>query len=176
MLAKNILELVHKVKPLSSRCTLLIGNKADLKHVRQVEQRDARKLAEDFGVQFLECSAAEDYEDISGCFTRLLVEAMIVQSSKKHSWDDQNGEEVRQQENKIRKRSVSLSQAPSRDSNNNTSSLNLKEKKDSVVRISDERIPSPVEIREPVPQRKQSLRRKISGIGSKLVGSGQNNR
>lgn len=175
-LAKNILELIHKLKPLSSRCTLLIGNKCDLKHIRQVEQREGRKLAYDFGVQFLECSAAENYEDISSCFTRLLVEAMIVQSSKKHSWDNQNGDEVRQQENKIRKRSISLSHGPCKDNNYNNTFFATREKKDSVIR-NDERIPSPSEMRDPpAQQRKQSLRRKISGIGSKLVGSGQSNR
>jgi len=182
-MAKNILELIHKVKPLSSRCTLLIGNKCDLIHLRQVDKREAWKLAEDFGVQFLECSAAENYEDIFSSFTKLLVEAMIAQNSKKHSWDDQNCEEAKQQETKLRKRSLSTSQAFPRDNNNNnnnnntsSSFLGLREKKDSIIKI-DERIPSPTESRDtPAPQRKQSLRRKISGIGSKLVGSGQNNR
>ena len=187
--AKNILELIHKVKPLSSRCTLLIGNKCDLIHLRQVDKREAWKVAEDYGVQFLECSAAENYEDIFSSFTKLLVEAMITQNSKKHSWDDQNCEEAKQQETKLRKRSLSTGQAfatmTTRDNNNNnnnnnnnssSSFLGLREKKDSMIKI-DERIPSPTESRDtPAPQRKQSLRRKISGIGSKLVGSGQSNR
>ncbi|XP_066931660.1 ras-related and estrogen-regulated growth inhibitor-like isoform X2 [Clytia hemisphaerica] len=176
-LARHILEIIDKIKPLSSRCTLLIGNKCDLMHLRQVPKSDAKKLADDFGVHFLECSAAENYDDIFSSFTRLLVEAMIAQSAKKHSWDDQNADDVKQNENRLRKRSLSTGQAPSKDSNNNTSFLGgLREKKDSMIKI-DERIPSPVEQRDtPAPQRKQSLRRKISGIGSKLVGSGQSNR
>ena len=93
--AKNILELINKIKPLSSRCTLLIGNKCDLCHLRQVDKKDAKKLADDFGVPFLECSAAENYDDIFSSFTKLLVEAMIAQSTKKHSWDDQNSDDVK---------------------------------------------------------------------------------
>lgn len=142
-------------------------------HLRQVERCDGKKLADDFGVPFLECSAAENYDDIFSSFTKLLVEAMIAQSAKKHSWDDQNSGDVKQSENRLRKRSLSTGQAPCKDINNNNQSM-FGVKKDSIIKI-DERIPSPVSD-TPVPQRKQSLRRKISGIGSKLVGSSQSNR
>lgn len=145
--------------------------------MRQVEKREAKRLASDFGVQFLECSASENYEDVCSSFTRLIFEAMIVQSAKKHSWDSRDGEDCKQQENRIRKRSQSHSQALlMKDSNNNLSGK--KEDKKDILRPAEiDRIPSPTESsREtPAPQRKQSLRRKISGIGSKLVGS-QNNR
>ena len=178
--ARSILELVNKIKPLSSRCTLLIGNKSDLHHLRQVEWTDGKRLGNDYGVPFLECSAAENYDDIFSSFSKLLVEAMIAQSAKKHSWDDQNSGDAKQSENRLRKRSLSTGQAPCKDdnNNNNVSMFSARtDKKDSMIKI-DERIPSPVDSsREtPVPQRKQSLRRKISGIGSKLVGSSQSNR
>ena len=178
MVARSILELINKIKPLSTRCTLLIGNKCDLVHFRQVDRCDGKRLADDFGVPFLECSAAENYDDIFSSFTKLLVEAMIAQSAKKHSWDDQNSGDAKQSENRLRKRSLSTGQAPSKDSNNNNQSMFAvrADKKDSMVKI-EERIPSPVDSRDtPIPQRKQSLRRKISGIGSKLVGSSQSNR
>ena len=174
--AKHVLELIHKVKPLNSRCTLLIGNKSDLKHLRQVEKREAKRLASDYGVQFLECSASESYEDVCNSFTRLIVEAMIVQSAKKHSWDTQEAEECKQSENRIRRRSQSQGQATLRDSNNNTNNNITSNKKELVRQADIDRIPSPELPRDtPLPQRKQSLRRKISGIGSKLVGS-QNSR
>lgn len=145
--------------------------------MRQVEKREARRLASDYGVQFLECSASENYEDVCNSFTRLIVEAMIVQSAKKHSWDSRDAEECKQQENRIRKRSQSHSQASLMRDGNNNSSSKKDDKKELLRPVELDRIPSPTEtIREtPIPQRKQSLRRKISGIGSKLVGS-QNNR
>ena len=122
--ARNILEHVSRIKPLSSRCTLLIGNKCDLMHQRQVKRCEGKKLADDFGVPFLECSAAENYDDIFSSFTKLLVEAMIAQSAKKHSWEDQNNNgDAKHSENRLRKRSMSTGQAPCKDMNNNNQSM-----------------------------------------------------
>lgn len=181
LIANHILEIVHKLKPLSSGCTLLLGNKSDLKHFRQVEKREAKRLAKDYGVHFTECSASETYDEIHRSFTQLILKVLLVRNATKLSFDSSDDEKSKPKEKTRARRRRSLSQPQSHWARASNKSPDLEEgKKDSVSSIKSidlVRTPSPTERRReqrrdmPRQARKQSLRRKISGIGSRIVGS-----
>ncbi|XP_064169467.1 ras-related and estrogen-regulated growth inhibitor-like protein isoform X2 [Anguilla rostrata] len=54
----------------------LVGNKQDLCHARQVCEEEGRTLARENRCHFQEVSAAEDHQEISGLFTRLIRQVM----------------------------------------------------------------------------------------------------
>eukprot|EP00794_Sanderia_malayensis_P012701 gene12701-14005_t len=83
--AQKILQLIHETKPLEPGCTLLMGNKKDLRHLRQVTKKDGKRLSIHYGVRFSECSAAECYEDLYNTVMRLLLEALVVVKAKQHT-------------------------------------------------------------------------------------------
>lgn len=53
---------------------ILLANKADLVHVRQVEAQQGPALASTLGCYFYEVSASEDYSQVQGAFHRLCTE------------------------------------------------------------------------------------------------------
>jgi Ras-related protein Rab-1A len=56
-----------------STCKILIGNKADMAHERQVTQEEAKKKAEDLGVAFIETSA-KDATNVETAFQMMSAE------------------------------------------------------------------------------------------------------
>jgi len=63
---------------------ILIGNKCDLAHLRQVDTEEARKLAEKHNVSFLETSAANN-TNVELAFTSLLKEIYKAQKKGKNT-------------------------------------------------------------------------------------------
>ena len=66
---------------------ILIGNKSDLAHLRQVDTEEARKFAEKHNVSFLETSAANN-TNVDLAFTSLLQE--IYKTQKKNKGGGEN--------------------------------------------------------------------------------------
>ena len=171
MIANHILEIIHKLNP-NSGCALLLGNKSDLKHLRVVEKHEARRLAVNYGVQFMECSASENYDDIHSAFTRLIFEALLVQQAKQFSSTEQKTEEEKP---KQRRRSYSSPQSAllfPKDYRSiaDEDRLDSLKSTESIVIQSDAHRSDNTQRH----QRKNSIRRKISGLGSRIVGSHMN--
>eukprot|EP00795_Rhopilema_esculentum_P005105 gene5105-224_t len=82
--AEKILQMIHESKPLEQGCTLLLGNKEDLGHLREVSSKEGKRLSVHYGVRFNEVSAAEGYENVYNTIMKLLVEALVVEKAKQH--------------------------------------------------------------------------------------------
>jgi len=72
---------------------ILIGNKCDLAHLRQVDTEEARKFAEKHNVSFLETSAAND-TNVELAFTSLLKEIYKTQKKGKKTDGGNTGDGV----------------------------------------------------------------------------------
>ncbi len=83
--AERILQLIHETKPLEPGCTLLMGNKNDLRHLRHVTTKEGKRLSIHYGVRFSESSAAESYENVYNTIMKLLLEALVVENAKQHT-------------------------------------------------------------------------------------------
>ena len=156
-LAAEIIETLRNSQSINSGCILLVGNKNDLCHLREVSKEEAKQLVLDTGVQYIECSVAENFHEIQTAFTRLLIEVLLVQQARKISGELYPEKEYSSatdyEKKKIHRRSLSV---PS-----SSKIMALGKSFDH-----DGRAPSP-SIPLSVRQRKASLRKKISGI---LVG------
>ena len=82
--AEKILQMIHESKPLEPGCTLLLGNKEDLSHLREVSSKEGKRLSMHYGVRFSEVSAAESYENVYNTIMKLLIEALVVDKAKQH--------------------------------------------------------------------------------------------
>ncbi|KAL9654638.1 hypothetical protein ABK040_006700 [Willaertia magna] len=71
---------------------ILIGNKCDLNHLRQVETATGKAFAEKHGVPFMETSAA-DSTNVDEAFTTLLKEIYKSQSRKNKKTDEERKDE-----------------------------------------------------------------------------------
>ncbi|XP_054433114.1 ras-like protein family member 11A isoform X2 [Pteronotus mesoamericanus] len=71
---------IRKVHPDSKAPIIIVGNKRDLLHARQVQTDDGVQLANELGSLFLEISTSENYEDVCDVFQHLCKEV-----SKLHS-------------------------------------------------------------------------------------------
>ncbi|XP_060070287.1 ras-related and estrogen-regulated growth inhibitor-like protein [Ylistrum balloti] len=80
--AKLLLETVSKQRSSSYVPTLLIGNKTDLEHRREVGVDEGHQMALEFNCHYYEVSAAETNITISIAFQALLRETKIVQQNK----------------------------------------------------------------------------------------------
>lgn len=89
--ACNLLQRVQQLRSQLPMIYVLLGNKSDLEHLRQVEEDEARTRANQQNVQFYECSVAENTDSIYTSFDYILNECRAHQ----------------QQTNKTRKFSVS---------------------------------------------------------------------
>ncbi|CAL1528942.1 unnamed protein product, partial [Lymnaea stagnalis] len=76
--AKSLLETISRVKMSACVPTLLLGNKTDLEHVREVGADEGHKAAIEHGCMHFEVSAAENPVGISLAFQSLLREARIA--------------------------------------------------------------------------------------------------
>nr|CAI5870476.1 unnamed protein product [Callosobruchus analis] len=80
--AQDILGQLVKLKLPSYYTSLLIGNKRDLDHSRQVCVDEGQEVSLQFGCQFYEVSAAENFAGVSLAFQSMLREARSVQLLK----------------------------------------------------------------------------------------------
>lgn len=80
--AKLLVDHVHKRRSPVYVPVLLLGNKTDLEHRRQVGVDDGHQVALEYGCMYYEVSAADNYVSISVAFQSLLREARIVQQHR----------------------------------------------------------------------------------------------
>uniref|UniRef100_A0A1Y1LJL4 small monomeric GTPase n=1 Tax=Photinus pyralis TaxID=7054 RepID=A0A1Y1LJL4_PHOPY len=80
--ARELLGQLSKLKLPSYYTSLLLGNKRDLDHCRQICVDDGHELSLQYGCQFYEVSAAENFAGVSLAFQSLLREAKSVQLLK----------------------------------------------------------------------------------------------
>lgn len=76
-------DLLQKVLQLRQMPVILLGNKADLEHLRQVEEVEGRTLAIQNNCQFYEVSVAENSAAIYTAFDHILSECRSIQSTQK---------------------------------------------------------------------------------------------
>ena len=81
-LASFMLERLNIAKRLHSSAILLLANKYDLDHLRNVTHEEGRMLAEKHNIHFSETSAAADSEGVSMVFKKLLYQVIGLQSLK----------------------------------------------------------------------------------------------
>ncbi|KAK6645093.1 hypothetical protein RUM43_001369 [Polyplax serrata] len=77
--AHELLDKISKLKLPSYFTALLLGNKRDLDHARQICVDEGQELSLQYGCQFYEVSAAENWAGVSLAFQSLLREARSVQ-------------------------------------------------------------------------------------------------
>lgn len=77
--ARDLLAKLAQLKLPSYFTALLLGNKRDLDHSRQICVDDGQELSLQFGCQFYEVSAADSFAGVSLAFQTLLREARSVQ-------------------------------------------------------------------------------------------------
>ncbi|XP_004206548.1 ras-related and estrogen-regulated growth inhibitor-like protein [Hydra vulgaris] len=154
LVARNILNALHSIKPLCSELTLLVGNKKDLKHFRTVKKSEAKNLAMTFGMKFIECSAAENYDEIHGSFTRLFFSHLLLLKN--------SSDELEEETLPGRRKSFLSTLLPKPNFDQNLTN-NLEQ---NIKGLNSAKQP---EVKNA--SNKLSLRRKISGIGSRLVGT-----
>ncbi|KAK9879354.1 hypothetical protein WA026_004203 [Henosepilachna vigintioctopunctata] len=80
--AQEILNQLTKLKLPSYYTSLLLGNKKDLDHCREVCVDDGHELSLKYSCQFYEVSAAENFAGVSLAFQSLLRESRSVQLLK----------------------------------------------------------------------------------------------
>nr|XP_025730931.1 ras-like protein family member 11A isoform X2 [Callorhinus ursinus] len=76
----SLTQHIRKLHPDSKAPVIIVGNKGDLLHARQVQTHDGIQLANELGSLFLEISTSENYEDVCDVFQHLCKEV-----SKLHS-------------------------------------------------------------------------------------------
>jgi len=81
-LANLIFKELKLCDRLESSCVLLLANKNDLEHLREVSYQEGNELAAKYGTHFYETSAASDYNGVCSAFRKLLFGAITLQTSK----------------------------------------------------------------------------------------------
>ena len=76
---------IRELKSAGNACVLLLGNKADLEQLREVEREEGSQVALEEGCQFQEVSAAEGYSHVSLAFNALLREGCNLISQRMRS-------------------------------------------------------------------------------------------
>ncbi|XP_060090729.1 ras-like protein family member 11A [Heteronotia binoei] len=85
---RPLFEQIRKSRPDSKTPVIIVGNKADLTHARQVAAKDGLQLANELDSVFLEISTSDNYQGVCDAFQYLCKEV-----SKLHSCS--NGEKRR---------------------------------------------------------------------------------
>lgn len=80
--ARKIINSLHKMKSPFIVPMLLLANKRDLEHRREVGVAKGHELALEYGCQFYEVSAAETFMPISIAYQALLRDAKITQQQR----------------------------------------------------------------------------------------------
>ncbi|XP_030130825.4 ras-like protein family member 11A [Taeniopygia guttata] len=70
---------IRKVHPDARTPIIIVGNKADLLHARQVQAKDGLQLADELGILFLEISTSEDSQGVCDVFQYLCKEVSKLQ-------------------------------------------------------------------------------------------------
>lgn len=85
--AVEALENLQKLRSVASVPVTLLGNKADLEHLREVEENEGRGAALRNGCQFYEVSVAENSADLYQAFETLLneIKGQVGSKSRKFS-------------------------------------------------------------------------------------------
>ncbi|XP_067676569.1 ras-related and estrogen-regulated growth inhibitor-like protein [Haliotis asinina] len=76
------LEKIHRGRQTQRSAVIILGNKLDLEHFRQVEADDIRPLAQKYQCRHVEISAAEDFSSVCSVFEGLLSEAFEAQKQR----------------------------------------------------------------------------------------------
>ncbi|KAK6486302.1 ras-like protein family member 11A [Huso huso] len=71
---------IRKAHPDTKPPVIIVGNKSDLLHARQVQTSEGIQLASELGAVFLEISTSENYEDVSDVFQHLCKEVSKLNS------------------------------------------------------------------------------------------------
>ncbi|KAI4464916.1 ras-like family member 11 [Holotrichia oblita] len=80
----HAVELLQRVQQLRSQIlTVLLGNKCDLEHLREVEEIDGRTVGVQHGCQFYEISVAENSPTIYSAVDTVLTECRQLHSTQK---------------------------------------------------------------------------------------------
>ncbi|KDR18359.1 ras-like protein family member 11B [Zootermopsis nevadensis] len=79
--AMEALENFQKLRPVSAVPVTLLANKADLEHLREVEELEGRTAAIQNGCQFFEVSVAENSADLYQAFEVLVNECRCLQGN-----------------------------------------------------------------------------------------------
>lgn len=69
----------------SDSVVILVGNKVDMIHLRQIPPDEAEILAKDFDCKFIEVAAAEHVEKTADCFHELCQEILANKRKSKQS-------------------------------------------------------------------------------------------
>uniref|UniRef100_A0A8C3UMB3 small monomeric GTPase n=2 Tax=Catharus TaxID=9184 RepID=A0A8C3UMB3_CATUS len=72
-------QLIRKVHPDARTPIIIVGNKADLLHARQVQAKEGLQLADELGSLFLEISTSEDSQGVCDVFQYLCKEVSKLQ-------------------------------------------------------------------------------------------------
>lgn len=71
---RPLFQHIRKIHPDGKVPVIIVGNKGDLLHARQVQAHDGLQLASELGSVFLEISTSENYEDVCDVFQHLCKE------------------------------------------------------------------------------------------------------
>lgn len=82
--AHNIMGKIQKLKPSNYAPVILLGNKRDLEHARVVGLEAGQEIAVQYGCQFYEVSAAENYVGVCMAFQSLLRETRSIKLNHKN--------------------------------------------------------------------------------------------
>ena len=76
----------------SSKSNILVGNKCDLEESRQVKTEEGQRLAEEYGIPFLETSAKDNInvEDAFMQITRIVIPTLGPAAKPKLQLDQKN--------------------------------------------------------------------------------------
>ena len=84
--ASNLLEEIHEelsTKHANPPVVVLIGNKCDLEHKREVTCDDGQRLADNFGIAYYETTASEEYNSVFRPFSSILTRSLIASTGSK---------------------------------------------------------------------------------------------
>jgi GTPase SAR1 family protein len=78
--ARKLLQKIRKIKLTTPVPIIVLGNKRDMRHRREVPVGEGRRLAEEFACQFYELSTAESVMGVSMAFESLMREAQALRT------------------------------------------------------------------------------------------------
>lgn len=81
--ARTLIRGIQESRSPSHVPVILIANKLDLEHTRQVMVNDGMKLSDEVGCQFVEVSAADGVDDIVNAFQTLIREVTALSPTAK---------------------------------------------------------------------------------------------
>ncbi|XP_065201842.1 ras-related and estrogen-regulated growth inhibitor-like [Planococcus citri] len=79
--ALDTLENLHKMRSSIQIPITLLGNKADLEHLRKVDVKEGRNIAAQYGCQFYEASVAENSNELYQAFEAIMNELKCTSSN-----------------------------------------------------------------------------------------------